>query len=480
MANAEIPIAMLIAQLKEKGWTVADLSRRMEVSVQTIVRWQQDTATPKLHHKTELVSLLSEVTPKDRKLRRLSATAELVKALRETGFTQRDIARRCGVTPDAVRRWERGVGDLPKVVDTILQEMMAEGPPTGRDQMILNLLKSRAEDGLYNEGYNAIARVMGIDFRQVFRVFHRLAEQGYILRVHSEVGAPSRWRVLSRDCRNIGADDPARRVVSRSLVRGETQGGGRAMRLCVNCRQPISQVRLVTHPHTKNLQNSVAKAMGYDGYERLERYQKRYVFRRIETAHADELLEAEEAGASKGQDWDKYQVAVRAIDDQYNRSIRDLMAHLASNPREGEWWIIGQYYAYGLARRVSKEKAAKAYGIEFGDKGAMTDNERILFAWDKLVEEEARPGPFDARRLSEAWDTFMEKLTAEQRLYIQRNTNTSWMFPLTPFQQAQLLPFLSTHAPDEAQRIRDSVIARWKNDRWRTWMLVVKDLADYG
>lgn len=417
-----------------------DLSRRLEVAGKTIVFWSQGKAAPRPFYADALVKLLDETPPHERRRQRIEGTAQAIKALRDIGWTQRAIARRIGVGPDALRRWEKGLGAPPALIDGMLHDMMDERPPMKRHILLLNVITDKSEDGVYEGAYRALARTMGLSINGVADGVRRLEEKGYLIRLESDPGKPARWRIMA-------SGEPNRRPensVEKSL--GYDAG----------CERQGA--------FSFSLKDSVARAMGYDDYAGLELYQKRYVLRRIEETNEDELRVAAETGAARGQSWGRYQVAVQAINDQHRQDMRDLIAHVVANPREDEWWIKSQYYNYRAKARMAKEQAANAYGIDFEDRKPATGNERILDGWYRLAEqEEARQGAFDARRLSEQRERYLTWLTASQRSYLMRNINLDWLAPLRP-EQRMFAQWLYGHARDEYDNIRESMAERQRND----------------
>ena len=230
-----------------------------------------------------------------------------------------------------------------------------------------------------------------------------------------------------------------------------------------NILQAVGGFNLTAAPN-RDLRDSVARSMGFDGYSDLEPYQKRLVGQRIVVANNDEIGLATETGARRGQDWAKYQQAVREINDTYDAQLSDLMHEIIpKTPKDDYWQIVSSYYNLESERINRRDQAEKDHDVEFEDREPKNAMAAALQGYYDLMDQsKTSNGLFDSQAFGPARDLYLASLTPEQQEYVARNRNMGWLPPLSAVQQA-LWQFLYVHAPKEARDISISFNARQKD-----------------
>ena len=220
----------------------------------------------------------------------------------------------------------------------------------------------------------------------------------------------------------------------------------------------------LTAAPNRDLRDSVAKSMGFAGYGDLEPYQKRLVGQRIVVANNDEIGLAIETGARRGQDWAKYQQAVREINDTYDAQLSDLMHEIIpKTPRDDYWQIVNSYYGLESERINRRDQAEKDHGVEFEKREPKNAMAAALQGYYDLMDQsKTSNGLFDSQVFGPSRDLYLASLAPEQQEYVARNRNLGWLPPLSAVQQA-LWQFLYVHAPKEARDISISFNARQKD-----------------
>ena len=195
MSTADLSIPQVIAQLRAKGWKIMEIARHLETSEQVVMRWQRGTVRPHPYNRMALANMLVLRSPGADREQEHQSTAEVIRALETIGWPLKVIAERTGVHPETLRRYKHAVGLPTPPVRRILDDMLLEPPPSTSEQVLINLLAAHAQNGVYQEGYVAVGKLLGYTDAGVHRLMHRLQAQGYITRLSGEPGAKSRWRV---------------------------------------------------------------------------------------------------------------------------------------------------------------------------------------------------------------------------------------------------------------------------------------------
>jgi transcriptional regulator with XRE-family HTH domain len=113
------------------------------------------------------------------------------------GWTVNMIAKRMGVHRSAVQRWKAGIS-TPRNAHRILQ-MLEERSPSNNHKTLLRLMSHHVEDGVYAQGYQKLADLMGVEYSYISKLCRKLSQQGLVTRLDSAPGRAARWRVNAQE-----------------------------------------------------------------------------------------------------------------------------------------------------------------------------------------------------------------------------------------------------------------------------------------
>ncbi len=86
------------------GQQQKDVALLLKISEKTVQNWEQNRSTPSLHHIPKVIKFLG-YDPYNTKE---GLGGKIIRARRALGITQKELARKLGVDPTTLGRWERG------------------------------------------------------------------------------------------------------------------------------------------------------------------------------------------------------------------------------------------------------------------------------------------------------------------------------------------------------------------------------------
>lgn len=136
----------IIEALKRRGWTVANIARRVGRSASAVHRWRREARIADDETAAALRALLAEPPQRNAKRWR-PRRSDLVLACIHAGFTRKEIAERCDVSPTLITQWLSGHSPVARRHEATLRAI-AKGTqvqisPDDDTQTIVHGLRAR-------------------------------------------------------------------------------------------------------------------------------------------------------------------------------------------------------------------------------------------------------------------------------------------------------------------------------------------------
>ena len=82
--------------------------------------------------------------------------------------------------------------------------------PSNNRKTLLRLMSHHAEDGVYTQGYQKLADLMGVEYSYISKLCWKLSQQGFITRLDSGPSRSARWRLNAAPAMDGGTAGPTR------------------------------------------------------------------------------------------------------------------------------------------------------------------------------------------------------------------------------------------------------------------------------